>query len=143
MLDALLNRFSATLTIQILENRIKIYDEYQSEIFDDVPNIAIDTKSNGEKYIVEVGKNAIFYQTKNQSVIKPFSNPRILIDDYEVATLIIRFAIEKGLKQKKLFSPTIIVDIKRQFETDITLVERQVVIDVMHNAGAKEVIIKD
>jgi len=142
MLGELLNRLSTTLTIQIWDDRIKIYDEYQSEIFNDVPSIAIGTKSNDEEYIVEVGKNAIFHKAENMKIVKPFSNPRILIDDYEVAALMVRFTIEKGLKRKKFFSPKIIVDIKRKFENDLTLVERQVVIDVMHNAGAREVIIK-
>jgi actin-like ATPase involved in cell morphogenesis len=128
--------------IELSDEWLKIYDEDEFEVFNDVPVIAIGTKDNGDEHVVAIGKNAILHAGYNTKIYKPFSNSRFLIDDYEVAANIIRYAIEQGLNRKLFFSPRMIVQITRTFQNDITPVEYKVLEEVMLNARAREVIIK-
>ena len=142
VLKKLLDVFSSEVTINLLENRIQILDNNSSLLYDDVPILAFKTHKNGDMEMVEIGKNAIMQTAFDVSISRPFSHPRIIVDDFEKASIILRYAIEKGLGRKGFFSPKVLLKVSKKFDTELTQVEKQVLEELVLNIGAREVTIQ-
>ena len=133
MFSKFINKFTTTFHIQIWDNRLKVTNLNNGNIYDDIPLIAI----SNEK-IQAIGKDASVYP----HAVNPFSHKRVLFDNFDTASMIIRYAFEQTLS-RAFFSPIAIVQIKKKLDSDLTHLEKRALCEVIANAGARETIIYD
>ena len=128
----MINNFTTTFYIQIWKNRLKVTCVRSGKTYDDVPLVAID----GEK-ITAIGKKASIYT----NAINPFSHPRIIVDDFEVAEILLRHAFEVVSERKLFFSPLGIIQVMEDMGTELTKLEKKALSEIAMNAGCRENII--
>jgi len=133
MFSKFINKFTTIFYIQIWDNRLKVTNLNNGNIYDDVPLIAI-----SDKKIQAIGKEA----SVNTYAMNPFSHKRVLFDDFETASMIIRYAFEQTIR-RTFFSPIAIVQIKKKLDSELTHLEKRALCEVIANAGARETIIYD
>jgi len=133
MFSKLINKFTTTFYIQIWDNRLKVTNLSDGNIYDNIPLIAIN-----DKKIQAIGKDASIYP----HATNPFSHKRVLFDNFETASMIIQYAFEQTLS-RAFFSPIAIVQVKKKHDTNMTLLEKKALCEVVTNAGARETIIYD
>jgi rod shape-determining protein MreB len=133
MFSKFINKFTTTFYIQIWDNRLKVTNLNNGNTYDDIPLIAI----SNEK-IQAIGKDVSVYP----HAVNPFSHKRVLFDNFDTASMIIRYAFEQTIR-RNFFSPIAIVQVKKQLESQLTSIEQRALCEVMTNAGARETIIYD
>ena len=138
MFSKLLNNFTTKLYIEISDKYIKVINLKTGITYEDQPLIAIDYNEKGEETILAIGKEASLHP----NAINPFSHPRVIMDNYKMAELILRYVFKKAA-QKNIFSPIAIIKIMRKFDTPLCDIEKRVLCDLSANAGARETIILD
>jgi len=133
MFSKFINKFTTTFYIQIWDNRLKVINLSNGNIYDDVPLIAIsDEKTQA------IGKDASIYP----HALNPFSHKRILFDNFEKASMIMRYAFEQTI-HRAFFSPIAIVQVKKKLDSDLTHLEKRALCELVTDAGARETIIYD
>ncbi len=142
MYSWLLSKFSTTFYIQIWENRLKITDIENNQVFEELPLVAIQTTGKGEKIIVAVGNNAKLEMGENTEVLNPFLHPRVLIADFTVAEKLLQLAFKK-LNTGKLFAtkPRAIVHPMVKTEGGLSNIENRAFLELAYGAGAYDVIV--
>jgi len=126
-----MNKFTTTFYIQIWDNRLKVTNLCNGNIYDDIPLIAIN-----DEEIQAIGKDASIYSY----AVNPFSHKRVIFDDFETASLIVRYAFEQTIR-RGFFSPIVIVQVKKKLDSDLTHLEKRALCEVIANAGARETLI--
>lgn len=137
MFSKFINKYTTKLHIQICDKRLKVINLRTRNIYEDKPLIAIERNIQGENIILVIGKEASLYS----NAINPFSHPRVIIDDFKMAELILRHAYEKATQKKVIFSPIAIIQVMRQFDTPLTEIEKIALCELSASAGARETII--
>jgi rod shape-determining protein MreB len=139
MFSKFINKFTTKLYIQICDKRLKVLNLKTGVSYEDKPLIAMGTNTSGEEILLAIGKEASFHP----NTINPFSHPRVIIDDFEMAEIVLRHAFEKVTQNKIIFSPIAIIQIMKEFDTPLTVIEKMAICELSTNAGARETIIYD
>ena len=143
MLVNIINKFRSTLYVQIWEKRIKVSDIESRKIYDERPFVAIESDKKGKKIIVAIGNNASSLSLKdNTVVINPFSHPRVLFSDFEVAEKLLQHII-RTLNEKKYFvpSPVLVIQPMEKTEGGLTMIEKRAFRELGFGAGARDVVL--
>jgi len=67
----------------------------------------------------------------------------MLFDNFEIASMLIRYAFEQTTQKRVLFSPIAIIKVMKKLDTPITQIEQRALCELLTNAGARESIIVD
>jgi len=137
MFSKFINKFTTKLYIQLCDKYIKVVNLKTGNTYKDRPLISIDNSTKNKEFIRTIGNKASLYP----NAINPFSHPRVIIDDFEMATLILRHAFEEATKRKVIFSPIAIIQVMRKFETPLSQIEKMAICELSASAGARETII--
>ena len=143
MLINIINRYKTILYVQIWEKRIKVSNIESKKIYDEQPLVAIESDKKGKKTITAIGNNASSLALKdNTVVINPFSHPRVLFSDFEVAEKLLQHII-RTLNEKKYFvpSPVIVIHPMEKTEGGLTMIEKRAFRELAFGAGARDVIL--
>ena len=143
MYKCLLSKFSHILYIQIWENRIKVTNVNNGAIFDERPLVAITTKDNGQKVISAIGNDAVLAESMNNTkIVNPFSHPRTLLSDFEMAERLFRYVFQI-LHGKAFFIPTpkVVIHPMEKTEGGLTMIEKRAFRELALGAGAYESVV--
>jgi rod shape-determining protein MreB len=135
--------FSNDLYVQIWENRVKITNIDSKQVFDEEPLVAIKKNKKGQSIIEDIGDSVKALINKHEyKIINPFSHPRLLVNDFEVAEKILQHAFRELHKDKFIApSPRVIFQPMEKLEGGITGIENRVYSELCLGAGAREVYI--
>ena len=143
MLKKLFAIYKTTIYIQIWENRVKAVVVNTGEVFDEPPLVAIKTNAKGQKIITSVGSGARQDGINDATVVvNPFSHPRTLLSDFEVAEKFMQHVMST-LLGKRFLPPTphVIIHPMEKTEGGLNMIEERALRELALGAGAREVII--
>ena len=132
MFTEVLNNLTTTFYIQIWQKRLKVTNLKSGNVYEDIPLVAIQ-----DNKVMAIGQKASIYP----DAINPFDHPRMIVDDFEIAEILFRHAIEKVTKRTVLFSPLGIIRVMDEFDTKLTEIEKKALIEISLEAGFRESII--
>ena len=135
--------FSNDLYIQIWENRLKITALHSTEVYDEIPLLAIKDDAKGRPIVQAIGNSVKSMSEKDgYKIINPFSHPRVLISDFQVAEKVLQHAF-KLIHQSKYFtpSPRVVIQPMEKLEGGITGIEERAYRELCLSAGARVVYI--
>lgn len=142
MFKRIFSKYRPILYIQISESRVVVSNVKTGDFYDDAPLVAIRTKSNGEKVISAVGKDAKQTSSYGMEIVNPFSHPRVLFSDFYVGERFLQYAIHKLLDNKFVApSPRIIIHPQEKLEGGLTMIENRALRELGFGAGASDVIV--
>jgi rod shape-determining protein MreB len=127
-----LNNLTTTFYIQIWKKRFKVTNLKSGNVYEDLPLVAIQ-----DDKVMAIGQEASIYP----NTINPFNHPRMIVDDFEIAEILFRHAIEKVTKRTVLFSPLGIIHVMDEFDTKLTEIEKKALIEISMTAGCRESIV--
>jgi len=139
MFSKLSNKLATKLYIEICETYLKVVNLKTGFTYKSKPLIAVDSNKKGEETILAIGDEASLYP----NAINPFSHPRVIMDNYKMAELLLRHAFEKATQKKIIFSPIAIIKNMRDMHTSLSDIEKVALCELCTNAGAREVIVLD
>ena len=139
MFSKLSDRLTTKIYIEISDKYIKVINLKTGTLYEERPLIVIGHNSKGEKTIIAIGNEASSYP----DAINPFSHPRVIIDNHEMAELILEHAFKKVARRKIFFAPIGIIKVMRKFDTPLSHIEKVALCELSRNAGARETIILD
>ena len=139
MFSKLSDRLTTKLYIEICETYLKVVNLKTGFTYKSKPLIAVDSDKKGEETILAIGDEASRYS----HAINPFSHPRVIMNHFKMAELLLRHAFEKVTQKKIIFSPIAIVKNMRSFNTPLSDIEKMALCELCTNAGAREVIVLD
>jgi rod shape-determining protein MreB len=137
MFTKLIDKFTTKLHIQLSDKNLKVTNLKTGYTYEDKPLIAIERDKKGREDIVAIGKNASIYP----DAINPFSHPRVIIDNFKIAGLILRHAFEEATQKKAFFAPIAIVNVTKHFDTPLSEIEKIALCELCQEAGARETMI--
>ena len=140
MLQVLKNAFCTPLYIQIWENRIKVTNIKSGDVFETQPYVAILTTDKGQRRILDIGYDARTRAAENVKVINPFSHPRTLLGDFEVATKLIQYTTHEASKSKPFLSRNIaVIHPMEKTEGGLSFFESKALTELAQSAGMTRV----
>lgn len=139
MFTKLINKFSTTLYIELWVDRVKVTNTKMGYTYSNTTLIAIEKDQKGQDTIVAIGSKANIYP----NALNPFAHKRVLFDNFEIASMIMRYAFEQATQKRILFSPIAIIKVIKKLDTPITQIEQRALCELLTNAGARESIILD
>jgi len=139
MFSKLSNKLTTKLYIEVCEKYLKIVNLKTGFAYKCKPLIAVDSNTKGGETILAIGDEATLYS----HAINPFSHPRVILDNYKMAELLLRHAFEKATKKKIIFAPIAIIKNLRDMHTSLSDIEKMALCELCTNAGAREVIVLD
>lgn len=140
MFTKFIERFSATLYVQIWERRLKVTNVTNRTVFDDSPTVVIRTTEKGHKVISGIGKNAASTVQKNEVVVNPFSHPRALLCDFYVGEKLLQHAFKTILNTSWLRPrPKVIIHPMEKIEGGLTAIEERAFTELALGAGASAI----
>ena len=135
-------KLSNDLYIQVWENRLKISSIQSNEVYDQEPLMAIETKSNGEKLVFDIGSSCKNLDHRKYKIVNPFSHPRVLLGDFYVAEKIVQHAVKEIHKNRYIApAPRVIFQPMEKIEGGLSAVEERAFRELCMGAGAREVLI--
>jgi len=137
MFSKLINKLSTKLHVQISEKSLKVINLKTGYTYEDKPLIVVEKNTRGEDIILSIGQDASLHP----NAINPFSHPRVILDDFKMAELILRHAFVKMTERKVFFSPIAIIQIMKKFDTPLSNIEKMALCELSTSAGARETII--
>jgi len=134
MIRNIINKFGTVLYVQIWENRIKVIDIETSLVFDEKPYLELSEINNGKRNVIAFGNKA------NKDSLNPFSHPRVLFSDFEVAERLLQLIIKKLLGENLFFkpAPAIIIHPMEKLEGGVTMIEVRAFKELAYGAGARD-----
>ena len=137
MFSKLSNRLTTKLYIEISDKYIKVMNLKTGIVYEERPLIVTEYNAKGGK-IVAIGNEASLYP----NAINPFSHPRVIMDNHEMAAIILEHAFKKVVR-KIIFAPIGIIKVMRKFDTPLSSIEKVALCELSINAGVRETIILD
>ncbi len=135
--------FSNDLYVQIWENRLKISNITSKEVYDEAPLIALKNDKKGQPVVEAIGNSvgAIGFDQVVE-VINPFSHPRLLVNNFQLAEKVLMHAF-RVLHENKVFvpAPRVIIQPMEKLEGGITEIEERVFRGLCLGAGAREIFV--
>ncbi len=109
----------------------------------DTPHLAVD---NEKRTIVAIGREAVALvqaQGDKFSLRTAFAHPRMLIDDYDSAQAILKYAYAHVLNmfQRLILKPVALVQPVVRLEGGLAQIEKQALMDVVVDAGAHRAVL--
>ena len=101
--------------------------------------MAIETTPSGKKIVAEIGNKAESLSTPNTEIFNPFSHPRSLISDYQVAEKILQHVfslLHKGSYIRP--SPDVIFHPMEKIDGGLTQIEMRAFREMFLGSGAFE-----
>ena len=135
--------FSNDLYVQLWAEKIKVANLDTKEIFSEETLVAIKETDKGQKVVEAIGAQARSLEAQpNMTIIRPFSHPRLLVSDFQVAEKLMQHMV-RIIHSGKFFapSPRIIFQPMEKIEGGVTDVERRVYRELCMSAGARETIV--
>jgi len=133
----MLNKITLKLYIELSDTSIKVTNLRTGNSYEDKPLIVVERDKKGREEIIAIGKNASIYP----NAINPFSHPRVIIDNFKIAGLILRHAFEEATQKKAFFAPIAIVNVTKHFDTPLSEIEKIALCELCQEAGARETMI--
>jgi len=137
MFSRLINKYTTKLYIQLSDKYIKVINLKTDNSYEDKPLIAIEKNTKGEEIILAIGQDASLHP----NAINPFSHPRVILDNFKMAELMLRHAFEEATQKKVFFSPIAIIQVMKTFDTPLSDIEKIALCELSASAGARETII--
>ena len=132
-------KLSKALYVQVWEHRLRVSVINATDVFDEKPLMAIKTTSLGKKIVAEIGNKAESLNAPNTELFNPFSHPRSLIADYQVAEKILQHVfrlLHKGWYIRP--SPDVIFHPMEKVEGGLTTIEMRAFRELFSGAGASD-----
>jgi rod shape-determining protein MreB len=132
-------KFSKALYVQVWEHRLRVSVINSTDVFDEKPLMAIETTASGKKIITAIGNSAESLSAPNIEIFNPFSHPRSLIADFQVAEKILQHVF--GLLHKGSYirpSPDVIFHPMEKIEGGLTQIEKRAFREMFLGSGAFE-----
>lgn len=111
-------------------------------LVEDVPQIAV-KNNNGNWHPTAFGKEAGLAAEADQNVriINPFKHPRVIIDDFDAAELVLKHFLKKAGLTGGLFSgaPVLVIHYIEPVEGGLSRIEARALIDLGFGLGAKNI----
>lgn len=146
MLLKLFKSFDSTVIyIQIWKTRIKVSNNRNNIVFDDVAVMAID-KTNAKKPLIKaIGHNALQFKAEdNTTLVYPFEHERIIISDFELSEKTIQHAIEHTYTGSSFFRPSAKIIIQSmEYPNQLSQIEIRVLKELGLGSGGREVVVYD
>ena len=139
MFSKLINKLSTKLHVQISEKSLKVINLKTGYTYEDKPLIVVEKNTRGEDIILAIGQDASLHP----NAINPFSHPRVILDNFKMAELILRHAFVEMTERKVFFSPIVIIEIMKKFDTPLSDIEKIALCELSTSAGARETIIHE
>ena len=134
--------FSNDLYIQVWEKRLKVSNIQTREVYEIEPLMAIEIQPKGHRVVFKIGASCKSLDAKKYQIINPFSHPRSLMVDFEVAEKLLQHAIRELHKSNFLTpSPRVIIQPMEKIDGGLTFIERKAFGELCLGAGAIEVIV--
>jgi rod shape-determining protein MreB len=139
ILKKIRRKLSKALYVQIWEHRLRVSVINSTDVFDEKPLMAIETTSSGKKIIAEIGNKAESLSSPSTQVFNPFSHPRSLISDFQVAEKILQHVF-KLLHEGSFISPSpdVIFHPMEKIEGGLTQIEMRAFREMFLGSGAFE-----
>lgn len=144
MIAKLITRLvSATVYVQLREDRLKITHMEKQSVYDQRPYIAINNAGSKKQEIMAVGDAAYRLRGDSQlEVSNPFSHPRVLISHFSKVEKVLTYGIREVLNSGLIPpSPIVIMHPMEKLEGGVTEIECRVYRELAMGAGAREVYI--
>ncbi len=138
-LSKLLDRLTTKLYIEVCERYIKVINLKRGFTFVCKPLIAVDANAKDNAYILAIGDKASTYP----HAINPFAHPRVIVDNYKMAEVLMRYAFEQATRNRALFAPIAIIKSLREMDTPLSDIEKVALCELCSRAGAREVMVLD
>ena len=139
MFSKLSDKLTTKLYIEVCEKYLKVVNLKTGFTYKSRPLIAVDSNEKGEETILAIGDEASLYS----HAINPFSHPRVILNHFKMAELLLRHAFEKATQKKIIFSPIAIIKNMRDMHTSLSDIEKMALCELCTYAGAREVIVLD
>jgi len=139
MFSKLINKLSTKLHVQISEKSLKVINLKTGYTYEDKPLIVVEKNTRGEDIILAIGQDASLHP----NAINPFSHPRVILDNFKMAKLILRHAFVEMTERKVFFSPIVIIQIMKKFDTPLSDIEKIALCELSTSSGARETIIHE
>ena len=139
MFSKLSDRLTTKLYIEVCEKHLKVVNLKTGFTYKSRPLIAVDSNEKGEETILAIGDEASLYS----HAINPFSHPRVILNHFKMAELLLRRAFEKATQKKIIFSPIAIIKNMRDMNTSLSDIEKMALCELCTYAGARKVIVLD
>ncbi|MCK5725656.1 MAG: rod shape-determining protein [Thiotrichaceae bacterium] len=137
MIKKILDKFGTVLYVQIWEKRIKVTDITTKKIFDEKALVAVKNE-NGKKSIEAVGNNATLVSNVNTSVSEPFSHERLLLSNFTLAEILLRYILNTLVKRKIFVSPKVVIHPMEKIEGGLGQIEIRAFRELAIGAGARD-----
>ena len=138
MIKNILDKFGTVLYVQIWERRIKVTDITTQKVFDEKALVAV-RNENGKKSIEAVGNNATLVSNENISVSKPFSHERLLLSNFTLAEILLRYILNTLIKRTTFISPKVVIHPMEKTEGGLGQIEIRAFRELAIGAGARDV----
>ena len=132
MFTEIFNNFTTTLYIQIWKKRFKVTNLKSGNVYEDIPLVAIQ-----DNKVMAIGQEASIYP----DAINPFDHPRMIVDNFDIASILFRYALEQASQKNIFLSPLGIIQVMDGFDTKLTEVEKKALIEISLSAGCRECIV--
>ena len=118
--------FSSDLYVQVWEKRLKISNIQTKKIYEIEALIAIETAHEGKRKVYNIGSSCKSLDFNKYQIINPFSHPRSLLGEFQVAEKMLQFAFREQHKSNFLTpSPRVIVHPMEKLEGGLTEIEEK------------------
>lgn len=143
ILTSIKSTFSNDLYIQAWEKRLKITNVTSHETFDEEPLVALQNDKRGRPVVVAVGNAVKNLVNAHQYVISnPFSHPRLLVNDFQVAEKVLAYGVKQVHKNRRLPpSPRVVFQPMEKLEGGVTTIEERLYRELCLGAGARQVLL--
>jgi rod shape-determining protein MreB len=134
----LLNRLkrlfgSPLLYVKIYRNRLVVRDVHAGIYYEDQPLVVLTEGDNPT--ILSIGAQP---QGVSPRVVNPFAHPRVIVDDFEIAEKVIRFAFKQVLGKRLVIMtrPVVVMHPLVRLEGGLAGIERRALCELATSAGA-------
>ncbi|MBM0742998.1 rod shape-determining protein [Phormidium sp. CLA17] len=110
--------------------------------YENSTEVVVQLDRTGKKKVVAVGREARSFSSSQVTDTAPqnaFDHPRLVIDDLEIAVATLVYFLQQAFNRQLFFAPSVIVHSLRELEGGLTSIERQLLLSLASQAGAREV----
>ncbi|HZR35994.1 MAG TPA: hypothetical protein VFA75_11500 [Nevskia sp.] len=133
--------FRRTFYIRFSGERLRVDAMGLSPGFDDLAVVAIGKDERGVARVTAIGQAAECLQASGTVLVRPFANPRTVLDDYTVASKLLCHAVRQCLLPHgwTAMRPMVRVLLHplREFSGGLTQVEMRALLELAQSAGAR------
>ncbi|GAA6134206.1 rod shape-determining protein [Oceaniserpentilla sp. 4NH20-0058] len=134
--------FSNDLYVQVWEKRLKVSNINTKKIYEIEPLMATETTTEGHRRVFKIGSSCKSLDTFKYQITNPFSHPRSLLADFQVAEKMLQFAFLEQHKSNFLTpAPRVIIHPMEKLEGGLTNIEKKAFRELCIGAGVRQVVV--